>query len=274
MLLTLALALGTSGCRTFRSDVMDLAHRGGLEAEVLIGTEFQHQSFHAKRDSVSTLLVFLDGDGTPWTHGGTLVAADPTPRVPLALDLATLTKDAVLYLGRPCYFGSARTSNCSPELWTSARYSRRVVDSTAAALNRFIDQRGYQHAILIGFSGGGTLGVLMAPHVPALRAVVTIAANLDTDAWTAFHHYLPLDASLNPVQEPSLPSAIREWHIVGARDRNVPAELNKRYWNHVPAEHIWEYADADHACCWVEKWPAILARLQAELARDTAAANH
>ena len=137
----------------------------------------------------------------------------------------------------------------------------------AAALQRYISQEGFKRAVLIGYSGGGVLAILVAPHVASVVAVVTIAGNLDTDAWTHWHGYLPLEGSLNPATEAALQNPMLQLHLSGARDINVPAALNERFMERVPREDQWIYADYGHVCCWVENWPDILSRLDTALER-------
>jgi hypothetical protein len=103
--------------------------------------------------------------------------------------------------------------------------------------------------------------------------VVTIAADLDVDAWTRWHHYLPLTGSLNPATQPPLDPHITQWHLVGDRDSNVPPEISRRYLDRVPNDHVWHYSTFDHTCCWVERWPDILARIEAELGIASARAE-
>jgi dienelactone hydrolase len=271
-LVMLVVLLSVTSCRSTpvaRAD--SLARTAGFESEVLRGAGFAHQAYFKVIPEIETLFVFLDGDGSPWIEDGTRVAMDPTPRNPLALQLAARTRAPVLYLGRPCYFDIAGERACTPDLWTSRRYSQPVVDSMAAALNLFLASHHFRDVALIGYSGGGTLALLLAPRVPAVRSVATIAANLDTSAWTSYHGYLPLAGSLNPVDEPPLASRIQEWHLAGARDRNTPPELNSRYWKRLSADRLWVYPDMDHACCWVAQWPDIFARLQAAFATSGAA---
>jgi len=255
-----ALMATVSACQTPQQHAASIAKRGRLETMTLHGSEFELRAY-TRLAHTSRLFVFLDGDGSPWLDAGTRISSDPTPRAPLALELATHTPGAVLYLGRPCYF--EHNPACISDLWTTARYSNRVVDSMAAALNHYVAERGFDDVILIGYSGGGALGALMAPRVPGVTALLTIAANLDTDAWTHAHSYRPLTGSLNPAHE--APLAIREWHVVGARDTNVPPSINRAYFERLAPDRVWSYADADHACCWVALWPQILARLQADL---------
>jgi len=266
----LSLPLLTSCHSTSVARADSIAQAAGFDSGTLRGAGFAHQAYYTIAPGADSLFVFLDGDGSPWESYGRRVASDPTPRVPLALQLAARTRASVLYLGRPCYFSVGGVAHgdreCSPDLWTSKRYSPVVVDSMTAALNAFLAAHHFRDVTLIGYSGGGTLAVLMAPQVPAVRAVVTIAANLDVAAWTSLHGYLPLEGSLSPVDLPPLTSRLQEWHLVGARDRNTPPELNSRYWERVSPDRLWIYPEMDHACCWVSNWPGIFERLQSAAA--------
>lgn len=264
VLWTLALVLVVGGCTSPTPRARAYAQRHGMTAMELQGTRFQHEVF-AKPDGSAdsaTLYVFIEGDGSPWVDAGTTVAEDPTPHRPLALELAAATPHAV-YVGRPCYFEARRQAICAPDLWTSGRYSHDVVDSLAAAVRRYAAANGDPPLILIGYSGGGTLAVLMAAQLPAVRAVVTIAADLDVDAWARWHRYLPLSASKNPATEPPLAGAIQQWHLVGGKDDNVPEALDQRYFDQLRPDQVWRYPDFDHVCCWLEQWASILARIEA-----------
>jgi pimeloyl-ACP methyl ester carboxylesterase len=167
----------------------------------------------------------------------------------------------VLYLGRPCYHGLSGRSECDPMLWTHGRYSDEVVTEMATALDRFMHSRQVQRATLIGYSGGGTLAMLLAERLPAADAVVTIAANLDIDAWARLHGYSRLTASLNPVERPPLPARVRQLHLVGTGDRNVPPWLVREALRSQPGAVLEEVPGASHRCCWEKLWPAPLERL-------------
>jgi hypothetical protein len=117
---------------------------------------------------------------------------------------------------------------------------------------------------MIGYSGGGVLAVLAAEQMEHVAAVVTIAADLDTDAWTTYHHYLPLSGSLNPAKSNGL-HQWREIHLIGANDVVVPAMTTSSYFAKYPAAVQRPYAGFDHVCCWVEQWPAIFAEVQTQL---------
>jgi dienelactone hydrolase len=260
-------ALLLAACSSPLERIQHDAARGGLARIELEGTRFRHVAFASPAGAPGPLLVFIDGDGTPWTHHGRVMAADPTPRQALALALAVRSAGhSVLYLGRPCYLGRARTSECQPGDWTFARYSSQVVASLAAATNRFSERHGSPEIVLVGHSGGGTLAVLMAPQVHGLRAVVTIGANLDVAAWTLWHGYLPLTGSLDPADGGAWPAGVTEIHLTGGRDLDVPPALLTRYLAAHPAAQVWEQPQFDHHCCWSDAWPQLLATILARIA--------
>jgi hypothetical protein len=226
------------------------------------------------------LHVYLDGDGRPFVTPRR-VARDPTPSAPMVLDLLRLDGAPALYLGRPCYHGLQAA--CDPRDWTVARYGERVVRALAAGIlasARAVDARS---VVLVGYSGGGALAVLVAarlesenhdqparkgsPETPArnpsgmpvLSGVVTLAANLDTDAWAAHHRYSPLVGSLNPAHLPVLP-VVAQWHLSGAADTNVPPQLQASFRARAAATgtRFQTLPGFTHTCCWIEAWPSML----------------
>ena len=261
------------GCASPARHAQLLARARGLEPVTLQGNMFQHHGFSALRGAPGLLVLFIDGDGSPWIDGGRRIAADPTPRVPLALELAAATPASVLYLGRPCYLEPTRPPPCSEALWTSRRYSDEVVASMSAAASAFIAEHHFDRVLLVGYSGGGTLAALMARDLPRVTGLLTIAGNLDPDAWARLHGYLPLQGSRNPALEPPLPVSLKQWYLVGQRDTNVPAAATARYFERVPPDRVWSYPKFGHKCCWARQWPSIFARISPELASADAGAT-
>lgn len=258
------LAVALAACASPARRAQFLARRGGLTPLILQGGRFELRAFAASRPPRDLLIVFLDGDGSPWVDGGRRISADPTPRAPLALELALETPGSVLYLGRPCYFALRRRPVCSPALWTSRRYSSEVVAALVAAASRYAAAQRFRRVLLIGYSGGGTLAALMTRTMPHVAGLVTIAGNLDPRAWARWHGYLPLSGSLDPAFSPP-PAGLPQWHLVGGSDGNVPRPVVERYFARVPSARVWRYPGFGHVCCWARVWPSAIARILAEL---------
>jgi pimeloyl-ACP methyl ester carboxylesterase len=256
-----------SGCASAPERVAALAREAGYARAVVRGAAFEHVVFRsaghragqAHQDEV--LHVYIEGDGRPdldrWT-----VAADPTPRNPLMLRLMALDPQRALYLGRPCYFGLATEPPCTPLDWTLDRFGERVVASLAQALAEIRRGRETVPVELYGHSGGGALAVLLAQRVPGVRRVVTLAGNLDPDAWTAYHAYTPLTGSFNPARLGPLPPSIAQQHFAGERDRVVPPTMIEAAAARIGAPPVTRLPAATHTRGWVEAWPAILAGAQ------------
>jgi pimeloyl-ACP methyl ester carboxylesterase len=257
--MALVLGVAGAGCTSSRGQADALAQRAGLERLVLHGGPFRHLAYYrAGEDGGGPLHVYIDHDGRPWQ--GRRVSADPSPRDPLALRLMVQDRAAALYLGRPCHYALDRRPPCSPWLWTHARYGDEVVSGLVQAIDGFLRERPYDALVLIGYSGGGTLAVLLAERLPRTAAIVTVAANLDVGGWAALHGYSPLSGSHDPVVRAPLPASVEQVHYAGSADRNVPPALLRGYARRHPAARVVEIAGFDHVCCWVSAWPAVLDR--------------
>jgi len=258
MSLVVLCACTSSGQRIDRD-----AQSVGLSRRIVKGADFQHvvyvNSAAAMNAGVERMLVFLDGDGRPWSADGREPSTDPTTHNPIALQLLARSKAPGVYVSRPCY-QQVVDPKCSSDVWTGARYSREVVESLATAIDSVTSETGAREIVLIGYSGGGALAVLIAERTRHVGAVITIAANLDIDAWTKLHGYLPLSSSLNPSAS-DIAHPWRELHLSGARDSVVPAETTAAYFKRYPNAKQRVFAEYGHVCCWVEEWP----RMEEEL---------
>jgi len=260
-LLPSTLALAAIGCVQPFSGTKALDETLLGERAFVAGDGFEHLIFRRgdwKRPG--PIHVYLEGDGLPWVTR-TAIARDPTPRNPLALRLMASDPAPSIYLGRPCYHGLADAPGCSPWLWTHGRYSEEVARSMTAALRRALGRDTDREITLIGYSGGGVLAMLIAARVEQVTRVVTVAANLDINAWARHHGYSRLRGSINPATQPPLPSRVRQIHLAGGRDVRVPPDLSQPVANRQPDADFFVFPEYDHLCCWERDWPSILARL-------------
>jgi hypothetical protein len=252
-LLIMCTAVAACGSPAARIDAT--AESAGLTREIVQGTSFRHVIYARQAAPLdATWTVYLDSDGVPWIDGR-IPASDPTTRNPLALQLLLQSSEPALYVSRPCYH-ELHDARCSWQTWTANRYSPEVVDSMVAAIAAQLRARDARRVKLIGYSGGGVLAVLIAERLENVVAVVTIGANLDTDAWTKHHGYLPLVGSLNPARS-TLPHPWQELHLQGMRDTVVPSATTRTYFERYPAAQRRVIDEYDHVCCWVREWTEV-----------------
>lgn len=260
-----ALVCQTIACATPSERVEAQAAQLGFSRDEIAGSEFRHAIFGATLPpGISTLHVYIGGDGSP-ARAARYRPADPTPRTEPMLRLMALDDRPSVFLGRPCYH---ETGPCDPLHWTQGRYGEPVVASMLRALANLSRERRLDpnlQWVLIGFSGGGTLATLMAERLPGTRAVVTIAGNLDIDAWATHHGYRALGSSLNPVERPALSPDIVQIHLRGGRDTNVPGAFADEFIARQSNAREIMQPDFDHECCWEEIWADTLSDLEREL---------
>ncbi len=259
--LTILFVLLLSGCSTPKLYLHDKASSFSYQRIELRGTPYTHVSYLASgsRNS-SPLHVYIEGDGRPW-RSRFFIASDPTPRSSVMFELMAIDSQRSLYLGRPCYLGQATVPPCTPLLWTYKRHSSEVIQSMKAALNNYLDSAPANSITFIGHSGGGALAMLLAPHFPQTTAVVTLAGNLDLEAWTTHHGYTPLHGSINPATQPALPKNIHQIHLAGGKDAVTPAWMIRAALKNQPDSEFILLEHATHTCCWMDIWPTILKKL-------------
>ncbi len=251
------------------------ADKYGFARSTLQSDTFRHVIYAPERNAVgNTVHVYIEGDGVAW-QWRYFIKSDPTPRAALMLNLMRLDKANTLYIGRPCYFGMVLDEECNADYWTFSRFSEKVVNSMVDVIAQRTAR--YKNVVLLGHSGGGALALLVAEKLPKVTAVVTVAGNIDTDAWTAHHKYTRLYGSINPALQAPLPLTIKQLHLVGGKDEVIPPRLTKSWVLNQPTAILREVPINTHLCCWENQWPEVLnwlARIEHETSAVSARLLH
>ncbi|QKE63680.1 dienelactone hydrolase family protein [Aquipseudomonas campi] len=219
---------------------------------------FRLQAYVPRAASASEeLTIYLEGDGFAWLNARQ-PSPDPTPLDPLALRLALAQPDGhAAYLGRPCQYLDGERPPCQKRYWTQARFAEEVVHSLDQAADQLKVRAGAQRLVLVGYSGGGALALLLAARREDVARVVTVAGNLDHLAWTRHHRVTPLQDSLNPATLRPHLAGVEQIHLLGEQDRVIPPRLVEAFVAGYPPGHraqVRMLAGYDHRCCWAENW--------------------
>lgn len=216
-----------------------------------------------KIEQHKTLTIYIEGDGFAWQTSST-PSVNPTPMNPLALKLALAHfnhSHAVAYLARPCQYVSAMEwKACSQPDWTSARFSKKVIDASNYAIDELKQRFGASELTLVGYSGGGAVAALVAAQRNDVTYLVTVAGNMETDYWVKENSFKPLKGSLNPADQAKRLMNIPQLHFVGLHDRTVSPNVIKAYAKHFPCgakPEVKIMPDFDHECCWAEQWATL-----------------
>jgi pimeloyl-ACP methyl ester carboxylesterase len=257
-LLLVCVAFLLTSCTSNGERIDELARSAGLERAEFATGSYQGVVYMKHAPLLEGgLIVFLEGDGTPW-RAGIEPSLDPTTKNPIALELMNRTPYAAAYITRPCYHGFT-DANCTPDKWTGARYSETIVSKMTDAAREAARRMSASNLTIVGYSGGGTLAILLAERLERTRAVITLAANLDIDAWTQHHGYLPLTESLNPARSAS-EHRWPEIHIAGKDDKIVPIGTTATYFSRYPSAQHWVLENNGHVCCWLAEWTTLFER--------------
>lgn len=246
------------GCAS--TTLVQIAQKRELNYQVIETNQFQLAAItRAKTNLVHARIIriYLEGDGIPWRNNRPNI--NPTGQARLSLHLFLQDESATAYLARPCYEQEIMPASCTPERWTKGRYSETVVSTLIQAIEQIAPTGNIE---LVGYSGGGTLATLIAHRLSRVTGVLTLATNLDHDAWSEHHGSIPLTSSLNPLDDAPVVNG-SELHLFGSEDRIAPAALAAAYFEkHVAAVGVIE--GFTHHCCWVEQWPKILKEWEAQ----------
>jgi pimeloyl-ACP methyl ester carboxylesterase len=188
---------------------------------------------------------------------------DPTPLSPIGFQLALADPHpSVLYLARPCQLTRiTERKDCHIKLWTSARFSSAVVNTTNKAIDRYIKSTISKKIIIIGYSGGGAVAALVAAFRNDIIGIVTVSGTLNHEAWTSHHKVTPLYGSLNPTNFSTELKEIPQFHFIGENDEVMPIKIAKSYVKSLGQNNkskLLVLKNYNHSCCWVKNWAKLL----------------
>ena len=170
--------------------------------------------------------IYIEGDGYSFRGDGS-VSSNPTPRSTMLRELAFGDyHDNVIYLARPCQY--TKDKLCTPNFWSDDRFSPTVIQAEYEAIKKIAGQHSLT---LVGFSGGAQIAGLIAVKYNDLnvRQLVTIAGNLDVNAWTDYHNLPSLNLPLNLVDYREQYLNFNQIHYVGTKDDNIAAEITENF---------------------------------------------
>ncbi|MDW5441780.1 alpha/beta hydrolase [Polaromonas sp. SM01] len=212
------------------------------------------------------LTVYIEGDGLAWINGQQ-PSSDPTPNNPLALRLALAQpKGNAAYLGRPCQYVGAASAGCAETYWTHQRFAPEVIESSSQALDGLKQQFGATHITLVGYSGGAAVALLLAARRTDIASVITVAGNLDHQAWTQKMKVEALTGSLNPADAMAQLQHIPQTHFAGDADKTIPPSLIFDFAQRFPLNNrplVIVKPGYGHPCCWADHWPQLLSEVEA-----------
>jgi hypothetical protein len=221
---------------------------------------------YAKLDNQSDILtIYIERDGFAFSSRRRL-SSNPAPKDPVALKLAI--KDPytnIAYLGRPCQYISAKEEkNHHEKYWSEARFAEEVIRSMNEAVDDLKNQTAATDIVLVGFSGGAAVAVLLAARRDDVAEIITVAENLDHMAINDYHKVAPMKGSLNPIHHAKDISHIPQRHFAGEKDKVVPVHIIKSF---AYASGDTDYKTANvvegrtHNSGWVKRWQELIKSL-------------
>lgn len=238
-----------------------LAQQNNFKLAYIQTAKFNLASYQKYSHPNNDVNIYIEGDGNAWRSRQRL-SVDPSPRFGTTMQLATLDPAAnVVYLARPCQYSpqDLRTV-CDSKYWSIARYSQEVVDAMDNAITHIKQKYNAKQINLIGYSGGGTLAILIAAQRNDIATLRTVAGNLDLKTMDQIHHTTPLFESLDPIEVAKQVNHIPQLHFVGGKDYIVPPVVAKNFVTAagLPKNSIIVIKKAAHNTCWEKQWPQLL----------------
>ena len=236
-----------------REAAQSLACSNDFSKVLIKSGKFTLTTYQKIKDPKGIVVFYIEGDGFAFVDSNR-ISHNPTPLRPMLLELATLdNRDNIVYLARPCQYTDLKLDKaCTNYYWTCARMSKDIVISITGVIQQIAQNR---EVSLVGFSGGGGIAILVAPYISKLKNIITIAGNLDIEAFADSHNAIKMSNSFNPLAFVNYVKNIPQIHISGSQDKVVPSLIAQKFTKKIGkcAKHIVVH-NATHGNGWSNVW--------------------
>lgn len=200
--------------------------------EVFIKTSlFNLKSFQKIEDKNLPIKFYIEGDGFSYIDKYT-ISSNPTPLEPTALKVALNDSyPNIVYLARPCQY--INSQNCSEFFWGEGKYSFEIINSISEAITILKGNSKSKQIKVVGYSGGGTIALLLGTYREDVEEIVTIAGNLNPKLLHELYEIPVMKKSLNPMDFINRLKNIKQTHYIVKNDEVVPKEVSNSYFNAV-----------------------------------------
>lgn len=246
--------IGIASCTNHTQLLYTEADQDGRIPSIIDTGTYPIQVVLPKRTQSNRLRVYIEGDGKAWATRSQ-PSTDPTPTIPLVSRLAAGDPTPAAYIARPCQY--VMNGRCNYSVWTDRRFSNEAIESISIALDQVKVMMGVSRLELVGYSGGGTVALLLAARRSDVVSVQTLAGNLSPAGWVQFHRLSPLTEAIEPSSYTEKLRLIPQRHLVGNLDQVVPPALAQAYSGSMGSVCIEIHrVNASHVHGWESAWAA------------------
>jgi hypothetical protein len=218
------------GLSNYKNRSKKIALLADLKPILLPTSTFRLAGFYRFSKHTAPLTVYIEGDGLAWLTRYR-PSADPTPKNPIALQLAALDKSAnVVYLARPCqYVNLSKEKLCGVPFWTQKRFSKEVIVAVNEAISKLASKARADSIHLVGYSGGGAVAALAAARRKDIASLRTVAGYMDHISLNRETGVSPLKGSLDPIRAAPYLKSIPQIHYTGNQDERIPGWVAQNF---------------------------------------------
>jgi hypothetical protein len=223
---------------------------------------FKLKAYERVHTKNTNAVVYIEDSGNVMVDG-TRFEADPTPKYPVALSLASQDSSTnVIYLGRPCQYRMGMVdakAECPSTYLTTHMFAPDVLQAYDTALNDLKARYQITGFNLVGAGSGGGLATILAAARKDVLTLRTVAGLLDTQTYARAHKLSGFDASYNPID--SVPDLMNmpQHHYVAQFDDVVPNAVYHSYAQAFGNDRCLGYTfvqNVDHTYDWSSNWTA------------------